>query len=52
MEGLPSMANDVFNVHLSGGSPWGFTLYGGSEFNTSLSIKRVRDAVSAHCCGL
>lgn len=45
MERLPSMDKDVFDVTLSGGSPWGFTLHGGSEFNTKLYIKRVRDAI-------
>lgn len=53
MEGLLSTDNDIFSVYLSGGSPWGFTLHGGSEFNTKLYIKRVRRdlvSVSALCC--
>lgn len=54
MEGLISNEKGTFNVHLSGGSPWGFTLHGGSEFNSKLYIKRVSLAstiASALCCG-
>jgi len=31
----------TFDVVLSGGSPWGFTLQGGSEFRTKLSVLKV-----------
>lgn len=31
----------TFNVHLAGGSPWGFTLHGGREFNSKLCISKV-----------
>jgi len=31
----------TFDVVLSGGSPWGFTLQGGIEFRTKLTVQKV-----------
>ncbi|XP_031554955.1 protein Shroom3-like isoform X2 [Actinia tenebrosa] len=45
METLLSRENindkGTFNVHLTGGSPWGFTLHGGREFNSRLCISKI-----------
>ena len=45
---LPGAANEeqyqqpkLFDVILSGGPPWGFTLSGGSEFGSKLYVKKV-----------
>ena len=32
---------NVFEIILSGGPPWGFTLTGGSEFGSKLYVKKV-----------
>jgi len=37
---LPS-SEETFDVVLAGGSPWGFTLQGGSEFRTKLCVSKV-----------
>lgn len=34
-------SGEIFDVVLSGGSPWGFTLQGGSEFRTKLCVLKV-----------
>lgn len=35
------MASETFEVHLQGGSPWGFRLQGGKEFRAPLLIAKV-----------
>ena len=45
MESFLSSSNDskgAFDVVLNGGSPWGFTLQGGSEFRSKLVVSKVR----------
>ena len=32
---------NIFEIVLSGGPPWGFTLTGGSEFGSKLYVKKV-----------
>ena len=34
-------AEGTFDVKLNGGSPWGFTLQGGSEFHSKLCVSKV-----------
>lgn len=41
MTRLFKSSEETFDVVLSGGSPWGFTLQGGSEFRTKLSVSKV-----------
>lgn len=33
---------ELFEMFMTGGPPWGFTISGGSEFGTDLFVKRVR----------
>lgn len=33
---------ELIEVIMNGGPPWGFTISGGSEFGTDLFVKRVR----------
>jgi len=39
-------------VSLTGGSPWGFRLVGGSDFRASLAISKVTPGGKASCAGL
>lgn len=45
-------SGEIFDVVLSGGSPWGFTLQGGSEFRTKLCVLKVSNLTSAFFPGM
>ena len=50
MERLKSQAKspeEIVDVVLTGGSPWGFTLQGGSDFRSKLTVSKVNVTVDS-----
>lgn len=43
-------AEGTFDVKLTGGSPWGFTLQGGSEFHSKLCVSKVSSLLAQFIC--
>ncbi len=46
-EGLPTGQDELIEIHVTGGPPWGFNIRGGSDFGKDLIVGKV-----SVCCAL